>query len=925
MPSTASQVQTASIRYARPQANGSCSVGNISHDQNFYHPQTRLHDIIYNGVDEMENNDFNAQTRKIALQLTSTTASGQFQPTQQGLYRQEFTDFNHQETPVGDKSKHMSTGYDPRKIFNRFPTTSLAPSTLSTTENISVERSKTMDSRIMIPAAEAKDNVAGTNLPSAMRSHVRDIQETVESMSIELPASPTKLVPLEINFLSQQNRDRHQTNDYDSQLIILRRGQPFFISVRFDKPFDSQVCKLTLQFTLGTQSIISKGTHIRVPVNGTSSLVTGWTANVVSEGKNSYSQNVVELEINTSPCALIGRYKVYLETQYKQENPCLFKYAEDVPLIANPFCKGDQCYMENENEIFEYVYDEDGIIYLGTHDSTISRPWCYGQFQHPCLDIALWLLERASLPYESRGDVYHIIRAMAAMINGSDRGMIESFKPGNVGASTTNSSTVVNARQGFDPNEWMGSVKIIKKFMELRGQPVRYGNSWTYTAVLCTLARALGIPCRVVTAFNTGHDCDLNTTIDRHWDRNHRPVTQLNRDVVKPSHCWNEMWFKRYDLPSHLQGWQAVDCTSSTASECMYRLGPCSVNAIRDETCCYLSDGHMFLSNLKGYMVHWIAERNGDMIPFAIDDDYLATKIVTKAVGSDEPEDLLSKYKSNANVDIQDGVRSQLMARKKCISEYISRHSTKNDVDAEVELLQESAHGDTVVLRWTLTNKSENRRICELSMSSFFSSVDGKLLAECKEQRGDVVVLEAGKKKQHFAKIRAEDYVDKIKPYHMIRIYAMLFVKETGQTKPVHYDFSFESYKMIKIMNDISNQPQFIVNGKIPIKVQITNPLKRPLQHCTLHIEGIGTPKTIFLERALRPLEVTTYQTLLVPDKVGRRTLYIGFSSSTLNNVFATAVVNICEALDSADVDDDQSTIENKENDSDKLNGTLET
>ncbi|KAI0986956.1 hypothetical protein GJ496_007754 [Pomphorhynchus laevis] len=708
-----------------------------------------------------------------------------------------------------------------------------------------------------------------------------------QSAIVDDQSSANKLVPLEINFLLKENREAHRTAEYDYPYLILRRGQPFYISVRFDKPFDPTNYILTLQFTLGSQSLISKGTHIRIPVNGTQSLVSGWKADFVKATVDSSNgKNIVKIEVNTSSTALIGRYKVYLETQYRNEKPCLFRYAEDVPLILNPFCKDDSCYMEGVDDVNEYVLNEDGLVYLGTAQYIVPRAWYFGQFQFPCLDIALWLIERANLPYESRGNVYQILRSLAAMINGGDRGMLESTKYGS------------SARQGFDPNEWIGSVKIAKKFMEQRGQPVRYGCSWTFSAVFCTLARSLGIPCRVVTAFNTVHDSDLCSTVDIHWDRNHRPVTQLNKDVININHTWNEMWFKRDDIPAELNGWQIVDSMGVSASESLYRLGPYPVKAIKKGDAAFLADGHLFFAMINNYLVHWIAERNGDMVPILIEDDYLAHKFVTKSVNNNQYVDITNTYKDGeSELNNSPFIEER---RLRLIENYKLFHS--DDVQSKVYIMQESSHGDTVVLTWTVHNQSNETRTCEFYMNSYFSTIDGRLISECKELRGDAVILNTKEERQFHMKIRAEDYSDKIRPYHLLKIFSQLYVVETGQTRPVICDFDFECYDMIKLVPDKSKTAY--VEHSFPIKIQISNPLKRLLQNCTLHIEGIGTPRTIILERALRPLEVTVYQTNIIPNKTGLKQLYVGFSCSILNNIYTTTKIEVQEGTSNGEDED---------------------
>ena len=67
----------------------------------------------------------------------------------------------------------------------------------------------------------------------------------------------------------------------------------------------------------------------------------------------------------------------------------------------------------------------------------------------------------------------------------------------------------------------------------------------------------------------------------RHWNFDDKPLTDLN-DSIWNFHVWNECWFKRADLPSGHDGWQAVDGTPQENSEGVMQCGPASVIAIKE-------------------------------------------------------------------------------------------------------------------------------------------------------------------------------------------------------------------------------------------------------------------------------------------------------------------------------------------------------
>lgn len=66
---------------------------------------------------------------------------------------------------------------------------------------------------------------------------------------------------------------------------------------------------------------------------------------------------------------------------------------------------------------------------------------------------------------------------------------------------------------GVAPSRWISSVDIYQKYYKTQ-QPVKYGQCWVFSGVMTTALRALGIPARCVTNFDSAHDTDESMTID---------------------------------------------------------------------------------------------------------------------------------------------------------------------------------------------------------------------------------------------------------------------------------------------------------------------------------------------------------------------------------------------------------------------------
>lgn len=68
---------------------------------------------------------------------------------------------------------------------------------------------------------------------------------------------------------------------------------------------------------------------------------------------------------------------------------------------------------------------------------------------------------------------------------------------------------------GVSPQVWTGSTLIMDNYLRTGGRPVKYGQCWVFSAVVNTICRTLGIPCRSITNYVSAHDTDGSLTIDK--------------------------------------------------------------------------------------------------------------------------------------------------------------------------------------------------------------------------------------------------------------------------------------------------------------------------------------------------------------------------------------------------------------------------
>ena len=212
----------------------------------------------------------------------------------------------------------------------------------------------------------------------------------------------------------------------------------------------------------------------------------------------------------------------------------------------------------------EYVLNETGKVYTGSYKHPIGRDWAFGQFEDSVLPAAMYILDKSKLNPSLRGNPVKVARVISAMVNDVDDG----------GVLTGRWQPPYD--DGVSPWEWTGSVEILNKYMET-GRPVKYGQCWVFSAVVTTICRALGLPCRSVTNYVSAHDTNQSLTIDRFFSATGEELTskddpEYGFDSIWNFHVWNDVWMARPDLPHGFGGWQAIDSTPQEASDGMKHL-----------------------------------------------------------------------------------------------------------------------------------------------------------------------------------------------------------------------------------------------------------------------------------------------------------------------------------------------------------------
>uniref|UniRef100_A0A8K9V2D2 protein-glutamine gamma-glutamyltransferase n=1 Tax=Oncorhynchus mykiss TaxID=8022 RepID=A0A8K9V2D2_ONCMY len=527
--------------------------------------------------------------------------------------------------------------------------------------------------------------------------------------------------------------------------------------------------------------------------------------------------NVVSLSVSSPPDVPIGLYSLTLDQGQK------VKLGEFV-LLFNPWCAKDAVYMEEERDRQEYVLSQAGLIYKGTTKRIKASPWTFGQFEPGMLDICLKLLDEnpkyssdADADCSGRRNPVYVTRVISAMINSNDdKGVLVGNWSGDYD-------------DGVRPSHWTESVAILHQWADNCCQRVRYGQCWVFAAVACTVSRALGIPCRVVTNFGSAHDTNSNLLIEFLYDEDGNDISD---DSVWNFHVWVDNWMARPDLDAGYDGWQASDPTPQEKSEGVFCCGPVPLKAIKEGELNLKYDAPFVFAEVNADVVEYVKLTNGRMVKMGGSSIDVGHFISTKAVGSDERHDITHLYK-HPEGSLQE---REVFERAKHHHE-LQQKGEEPGLKVKIKVSPDMDIGADFDV-FAVTNNTEADKTCRVMFYARIVSYDGKPGANCGFIEDLTMEVPTGKGQVSFVLLRA--------------IY----------------------------------KPR--VNQKLSAQISLQNPLPEPLQNCFFSVIGAGlTDGKILIQNVgtVGPKQEVKYTVEFTPTSTGSRTLTVDFDSDKLSNI----------------------------------------
>jgi len=740
------------------------------------------------------------------------------------------------------------------------------------------------------------------NWISSLRSNYsRDLSERATRETEESSPGVTEINRVErVHFYVKDNAKQHNTIKFDQihdevkPKPVLRRGQTFYVAMRFkERSFDVEKDRVVLNFKFGSKPAVPKGTMAVLPVLSRtfSRTKADWDVRIDPGTRN--RDLVLQVYIPASVPVGIWNLDIRTGLMDRSVSTSMVLYSEptDIFVLFNPWCKDDSVYLDVETERDEYVLNERGKVYVGQYRKARGRPWAFGQFDDVVLPVAAYILELGSLAHSERGNPVQVVRAVSAGVNDSDEaGILQGNWSGDYSDGTA-------------PFKWTGSVRILEEYVRGGYQPVKYGQCWVFSAVVTTICRALGIPCRSVTNFVSAHDTNSSLTVDKFFTKGGDEIDGgpdgESHDSIWNFHVWNDVWMSRPDLPKGYGGWQAIDSTPQEESDHKMQCGPASLEAIRRGDVGLNYDCPFVFAEVNADIMHWGEDEESawGFSRMKLNQFHIGRRVLTKKVGEDKDtendsdgEDIVAQYKSTeGSVEERLAIHNAVRGSQRAQLYYQYSDNIKEDCSFDLEEIDSINVGETFKVKIIVRNESDEERNINAALTAravYYTGVNHTII---KKAEGKITL--GPRKEQELAlTIPYKEYWRKLIEHCLIKMYAICRVEETHQTWTEEDDF-----QVMKPSMDIT-APDEVVRGKeCEATFSFSNPIQEELTECTLSVDGAGLlrPRAFNVDTTVPKGGKFEHKFKFTPRIQGERKLVVSFSSKELFDIAGSKTIMV--------------------------------
>ncbi|KAL7642373.1 UNVERIFIED_CONTAM: hypothetical protein RMT77_006934 [Armadillidium vulgare] len=700
-----------------------------------------------------------------------------------------------------------------------------------------------------------------TEVVDRPKPEVPDVTENVDFLAVK-----------NWNLEYDRNGEEHRTNNYvqlsddnlEDRSLIVRRGQTFYITLELNVPYDPTKHNISLMFIVtGSNPNFGNGTLVGVKV-GSEEDFKGWWAKIHSQNDSS-----ITIEVNSSASSIVGKWKLEVDTE-SEGNTRTFICPTDIYLLFNAWCKDDVVFLGDEDERKEFILNETGLIWRGTHTRLRPCPWQFGQFEKNILECVLFLLnELCKVSPAHRADPIVVVRAISAGVNSpNDQGILVGNWSGKY-------------EGGRSPTDWRDSIAILQQFYDKK-KSVKYGQCWVFSGVVTTACRTLGIPCRPVTNFESAHDTHNSLSIDYFFGDEGETIEELNADSIWNFHVWNEVWMARPDLGDGYEGWQVIDSTPQEESDGQYRCGPTSLAAIKRGEIHRPYDSPFVYAEVNADTLYW--KYQGERQPMKLlgrKTGGIGLNISTKAVGKMRRDDITYLYKYREESEEERNIMTEALRRCQNVFARYYLNQKFEDVEFKLHLRDDIVIGKPFKVNVSMINKSENEHNVSVLLRADTMLYTGAIKESVKSHQFNII-LKPNTNESVEMTVSFDEYYKKLVDQCAFNISCLGKVKETN----FEY-FAQDDFRVRKPDIKIQCSSGSVMAGKSSKwTASFENPLPMKLSKGKFYITPTKLDSQfIKLKSKVEENATASCEFEITPKKAGEITISVMFSSKELEDV----------------------------------------
>uniref|UniRef100_UPI00398F1EEE protein-glutamine gamma-glutamyltransferase 2 n=1 Tax=Pristiophorus japonicus TaxID=55135 RepID=UPI00398F1EEE len=667
-----------------------------------------------------------------------------------------------------------------------------------------------------------------------------------------------------VDMRCEANNTEHHTIGIDTGRLLVRRGQEFRLNVALQhRALLKGEDQLAVLLDTGPAPSEADGTRIKV----LNSRVKWdrWTFSLQS------TPGHVHLAVHSPPSACIGHYKIHLIFSPNAGQSIQQITAGDFHLLFNPWCQEDAVYLPDEDLREEYILNENGLLYHGSHANIYPLQWNFGQFEKDVIDICFQILDNSLSALKNplvdalrRNDPIYISRIVTAMVNANDdKGVLLGRWDGNYS-------------DGIAPTRWTGSLPILRLWSSSGAEKVRYGQCWVFAGVACTVLRCLGIPSRCVTNYFSAHDTDGNLKVDQYYSsEDYSRMPSKRKDMVWNYHSWLESWMTRSDLPPGYDGWQVLDPTPQEKSDGIFCCGPCPVKAIKEGHVDVKYDAVFIFAEVNADVVYWLVNKDGSKKELGVKQHQVGKLIITKSAYTDKREDITHDYK------YPEGSTKEREVYSKTGMKIKSANTQLKDLKISIKHAPPILGSDFDVY-FSVANHGFMDKDVHLTLSATTITYNGVILMEF-SKRSTTFMSKAATVHKEVLRLKYKDYGEHLSEHNLIRLTAMLKSKGTSDVSLTECNVALN---LPQLALKVVGEP--ILYRKLMVQIKFANPLPITLTGGIFSVEGTGLTDLQEIKSpaaAIRPGHEVVVNVFFTPSKTGLRKLMVDFDSNRLRDV----------------------------------------